>query len=65
MQVDAPDTAAADFAGAVYRAIADGWPIDAAVAEGRKLLSTTLGVGSPWWALPALYSRLEDGRLFG
>ncbi len=65
MQVDAPDQAAADFAGAVYRAIADGWPIDAAVAEGRKLLSTTLGVGSPWWALPALYSRLEDGRLFG
>ncbi len=65
MQVDAPDQAAADFAGAVYRSIADGWPIDAAVAEGRKLLSTTLGVGSPWWALPALYSRLEDGRLFG
>lgn len=65
MQAGIPDEAAVAFAGTFYRAIADGWPVDAAVAEGRRLLATQTGLNTPWWALPVLYMRSEDGRLFG
>ncbi len=65
MQADVPDEAAVAFAGAFYRAIADGWPVDAAAVEGRRLLAAQVGLNSPWWALPVLYMRSEDGRLFG
>ncbi len=64
MQANVPDEAAVAFAGAFYQAIADGWPIDAAAAEGRRLLAAQVGLNSPWWALPVLYMRSEDGRLF-
>ncbi len=65
MQADVPDEAAVAFAGAFYRALADGWPVDAATVEGRRLLATQTGVDRPWWALPVLYMRSEDGHLFG
>ena len=65
MQADLPDSAAIAFAGGFYRALADRWPVDAAVVEGRKFLQGVVGLDAPWWALPVLYMRAEDGRLFG
>lgn len=64
MRTDVPDQTAAAFAGAFYRALADGLPVDAAVVEGRKLLATQHGTGSPSWAIPILYMRSHDGTLF-
>ncbi len=64
MQADIPDEAAVAFAGAFYRALADGWPVDAAVVEGRRLLALQMGMDSPWWALPVLYMHSRDGQLF-
>jgi hypothetical protein len=56
--------AAIAFAGAFYRALADRWPVDAAVVEGRKFVQGEVGLDAPWWALPVLYMRAEDGKLF-
>lgn len=65
MQADVPDRAAVAFAGAFYRALADRWPVDAAVVEARKFVQGVVGLDAPWWALPVLYTRAEDGVLFG
>lgn len=64
VQASVPDAAAAAFAGAFYRAIADGWPVDAAMADARRLVALEFGLARPWWGLPVLYMRSEDGRLF-
>lgn len=64
MQADVPDSAAIAFAGAFYRALSDRWPVDTAVVEGRKFVQGELGLDAPWWALPVLYMRAEDGKLF-
>ena len=64
MQADVPDNAAIAFAGAFYRALADRWPVDAAVVEGRKYVQGVVGLDAPWWALPVLYMRAENGQLF-
>jgi hypothetical protein len=64
MQASVKDKAAARFAGAFYRALADRWPIDAAVTEGRKDLALEVGLNSPQWAMPVLYMRAPDGQLF-
>lgn len=65
MQADVPDRAAIAFAGGFYRALADRWPVDAAVVEARKSVQNEVGLDAPWWALPVLYMRAEDGKLFG
>ena len=65
MQADVPDSAAIAFAGGFYRALADRWPVDAAVVEARKSVQNAVGLDAPWWALPVLYMRAEDGKLFG
>jgi len=65
MQADVPDPAAIAFAGGFYRALADRWPVDAAVVEARKSVQNALSLDAPWWALPVLYMRAEDGKLFG
>lgn len=64
MRTDVPDQAAAAFAGAFYRALADGWPVDAAVVEGRRLLAMQHGTNTSTWAIPVLYMRSADGVLF-
>ena len=64
LQADVSDSAAIAFAGAFYRTLADRWPVNAAVAEGRKFAQGVVGLDAPWWALPVLYVRAEDGRLF-
>lgn len=64
MRTDVPDQAAAAFAGAFYRALADGWPVDTAVVEGRRLLAMQHGTSASTWAIPVLYMRSADGVLF-
>lgn len=64
MRTDIPDQAASAFAGAFYRALADGWPVDAAVVEGRRLLAMQHGTNASTWATPVLYMRSVDGVLF-
>lgn len=64
MQFAFPDASAVEFSSMFYRALADGYPVDACVSEGRKAVITRLGLGQPDWAIPVLYMRSPDGRLF-
>jgi hypothetical protein len=64
MQLAVTDRTAAAFSRGFYGALADGWPVDAAVQEGRRGIMTMLGSG--WagfvdWAIPTLYMRAPDG----
>ena len=62
MQFEITDVAAITFARELYGAIADGYPLDAALAEARGAIRDQ---GNPTeWATPVLYSRAPDGRLF-
>jgi hypothetical protein len=62
-----PDDSAIAFAADVYRALAAGFPVDAAVSEGRKAILSDLG--DAWrdrvdWATPALYMNAPNGHIF-
>jgi WD40 repeat protein len=62
MQFEITDDAAINFARGLYGAIADGYRLEAALAEARRAI---LHEGNPTeWATPVLYSRAPDGRLF-
>jgi hypothetical protein len=61
-----PDTSAIPFAAEFYRALADGYPVDAAVGEGRKAILSELGTAwrdSIDWATPVLFMRAPDGHI--
>jgi hypothetical protein len=65
-QAPMPDHSAIDFAGGLYRAIADNFPIDAAVSEGRAAVIANLA--GTWqdrfdWAAPVLMMRAPDGQI--
>jgi hypothetical protein len=62
MQFEITDTAAIVFAQALYEAVADGYPLDAATAEARKAIHAH-GNGVEW-GTPVLYLRALDGRIF-
>ncbi len=62
MQFPISDQAAIAFAQTFYERISQGLPVDAAVAEGRKVLYSGK---QPEWATPVLYLRSKDGVLFG
>ena len=62
MQVEISDEAAVAFAQGMYGALADGYPVDAALAESRKTLFA--GGHRVEWGTPVLYMRSPDGRLF-
>jgi hypothetical protein len=62
MQFAVSGEAAAMMAGAFCEALADGYPVDAALAEARKTLFTQ--GNREEWATPVLYMRAPDGRLF-
>jgi hypothetical protein len=63
MQFEITDQAAIIFAHELYGAVADGYPLDAALAEARR--AAIRNDGNPTeWATPVLYSRAPDGRLF-
>jgi hypothetical protein len=62
MQFEITDEAAITFAQEFYGAVADGYPVDAALAEARKAIFTQ-GNGLEW-GTPVLYLRAPDGRVF-
>ena len=62
MQFEITDTAATDFARGFYSAIGAGFPVDAAVAEGRREIHAR---GNRLeWGTPSLFMRSPDGRIF-
>jgi AAA-like domain/CHAT domain len=62
MQFAIVDQTAIVFAQQFYKAIADGFPVDAAVTEARKVIS--FEVQGPEWGTPVLYMRAPDGHIF-
>ncbi|MFQ5858614.1 MAG: CHAT domain-containing protein, partial [Anaerolineae bacterium] len=62
MQFEITDEAAITLAQEFYRAIADGYPVDAALAEARKAIY--LQGNEVEWGTPVLYMRSPDGRIF-
>ena len=62
MQFEITDEAAVTFAHEFYGAVADGYPVDAALAEARKAIFAQ-GNGLEW-GTPVLYLRCPDGRIF-
>jgi hypothetical protein len=62
MQFQLSDDAAQTFAPAFYAAVADGYPVDAAVTESRKAIYA--GGNADEWGTPVLYMRSPDGLLF-
>lgn len=62
MQARISDAAATAFGQGFYEAIADGYPVDAALAEARQALYAQ-NAGSEW-AVPVLYMRSPDGCIF-
>jgi CHAT domain-containing protein len=63
MQFEISDRAAAGFAHEFYAAVADSYPVDAALAEARKAIFAQ--TNSTEWGTPVLYMRAADGRIFG
>ncbi len=62
MQFEITDEAAITLTGEFYGALADGYPLDAALAEARK---ATMAQGNDVeWAIPVLYLRSPDGQIF-
>ena len=61
MQFEVPDETAILFAHEFYAAIADGYPVDTALAEARKAIFAR-GEGLDW-GTPVLYIRAPDGRI--
>lgn len=62
MQFQISDPAAVELASSFYAAIADGYPVDAALAEARKSLFAHQN--SAEWGTPVLYLRAADGVIF-
>jgi len=61
MQTIISDVAAVAFARELYTALADGFPVDAALTEARKLIFTSGGAIE--WGSPVLFLRSRDGRI--
>lgn len=62
MQFPITDDAARVFAHEFYRALSEGYPIEAAMAEARRAISSSLG--NLEWATPVLFLRAQSGVLF-
>ena len=64
MQYAIMDRSAMAFSQALYSALADDWPLDAAVTEGRKALSARVTPEYADWGIPVLFMRSSDGVLW-
>ncbi|MGY1761960.1 CHAT domain-containing protein [Geodermatophilus sp. SYSU D00779] len=62
MQFEISDRAAIVFTRGFYEAVADGYPLDAAIGEARKAIR--LQPNEVEWGTPVLYLRAPDGRVF-
>lgn len=63
MQLPVEDEAAIIFSRTVYRRLAAGDPVDAAVVEGRQAIHA-FRPDTAEWAIPVLFTRIPDGRIF-
>lgn len=63
MQYDITDLAAVELAQSFYEGLADGLPVDTAVADARNAVSLA-NERSLEWGTPVLYMRAPDGQLF-
>jgi formylglycine-generating enzyme required for sulfatase activity len=63
MQYAITDRAAIEFSCSFYEALAEGWPVDAAVAEARKAVSLALR-NTVEWGTPVLHMRSPEGVIF-
>jgi hypothetical protein len=66
MQTEVFDNVAISFASGFYRSLADRYPVDVSLVEGRKAVFNHLAndLGRPDWAEPVLYMSVPDGELF-
>ena len=64
MQYEMPDRAAIIFSRELYRYLANGYAVDAAVAAARKGVYMEIGRGIRDWGTPILFLRAKDGALF-
>jgi len=62
MQFEITDGAAITFAHSLYEAVADGYPLDAAMSQARNAIRDQPNPVE--WATPVLYLRAPDGRIF-
>lgn len=62
MQFEITDRAASILAHEFYAAMADGYPVDAALAEARKAIFAQSN--DVEWGTPVLYMRAPDGEIF-
>jgi hypothetical protein len=63
MQYEITDNAAIEFSRSFYEALADGLPVDTAVAEARKGIAVAIA-DTLEWGTPVLFMRTPDGVLF-
>lgn len=63
MQYEITDRAAIELSRVFYEALADGLPVDAAVAEARIAVSVAVN-NTVEWGTPVLYMRAPDGEIF-
>jgi len=61
MQFEVSDEAAIALAHEFYSAVADGYPVDAALTEARRAV---FAQGSVEWGTPVLYLRAPDAHIF-
>jgi hypothetical protein len=62
MQTEILDQAAVILSREFYAALADGYPVDAALVEARK--AVYIAGYEEAWAVPVLYTHAPDGRIF-
>ena len=62
MQFEISDQAAITLSHEFYAALADGYPVDAALAEARKAIFAQNNIIE--WGTPVLYMRGRDGQIF-
>ncbi len=62
MQFEITDLAAIALTSELYAAVADGYPLDAALSQARQAIYSE--VSEVEWATPVLYLRAPDGRIF-
>ena len=63
MQYEISDKAAIEFSRSFYESLADGTPVDAAIADARVAISFALR-NSVEWGTPVLFTHSVDGALF-
>ena len=64
MQYTIHDNSAIAFSRRLYRALADGQPVDAAVTDGRLAIFNRSSDDERDWGVPILYLRADEGVLF-